>query len=65
MELAQAKRLISRINKNGGKARIYEGYSGRGMFGDKTTGVVCGPYDIDFKKTKFRYDNLGLDMIVY
>lgn len=68
MEMAQAKRLVARLNKgkdeNAKKAKLYENYSGRGMFGAKTTGVVCASYEVP-QNTKHRVDNLGLDMIVY
>ena len=64
MTKQQAKNLIKRIEDNGGEANLYEGYSGRGMFGEQTYGVMCGRYDVP-KKHKHRTDNMGLDMIVY
>lgn len=39
----QAQFLVTALenNSNGeSRAELYEGYSGRGMYGDKTTGVV-------------------------
>jgi len=62
MTKAQAKRVIKRIEDKGGEARIYEGYSGRGMYGRNTTGVVVGSIP---KNCKWRTDNLGLDYILY
>jgi len=66
MELKQAKAMVARINKKEGEvvASLYEDYSGRGMFGERTTGVVMPGHCMP-KKTKFRTDNMGLDMIVY
>ena len=66
MELKQAKAMVTRINKKEGEvvASLYENYSGRGMFGERTTGVVMPDHCMP-KKTKFRTDNMGLDMIVY
>ncbi len=66
MTPAQAKSLVRRIKQSGGDARIYEDYSGRFMYGEKTTGVVIGRYSFyDFKKSKYRSDSLGFDTIVY
>ena len=70
MELATAKRIVKRINgpDSDGKiiARLYEDYSGRGMFGAKTTGVVLPGYHItEQMRKKYRLDNMGLDMIIY
>ena len=66
MELKQAKAMVARINKKEGEvvASLYEDYSGRGMFGETTTGVDMPPRCVP-KGTKFRTDNMGLDMIVY
>lgn len=63
----QAKRLLRTLKKNNPetKAHLYEGYSGRFMYGDKTWGVVVGPWEYDRQKSKFRSDNLGLDFIIY
>jgi hypothetical protein len=63
----QAKRLVRTLKGRNPdtKAHIYEGYSGRGMYGEKTTGVVVGAYEYDRQKSKFRSDNLGFDFIIY
>lgn len=71
MELATAKRIVKRLNANnepGQKptAALYEGYSGRAMYGSKTTAVVLPGYMIsDAMRKKYRVDNLGLDMVIY
>ena len=64
MTKAQAQAIVRRYNKDNSykPARLYSGYSGRGMNGLKTYGAVV-PYLP--KTTKFRKDNLGLDYILY
>ena len=65
---------------NGDELTVYEDYSGRGMFGDTTTGLVVND-DCDFndlieavteispnlgrKLAKARCDDLGLQIIYY
>jgi len=42
MDKELAETIVEAIeNDNGNEARIYENYSGRGMYGSKTTGVVA------------------------
>ena len=38
--------IVDAINSSGGDANIYEDYSGRGMYGQTTTGVVVESGDI-------------------
>lgn len=67
MELKTAKRIVKRINdKNDGEiAHIYNNYSGRGMLGLETTGVVLPSWAIP-KNHKYRQDNMGsLNVIIY
>ena len=66
MKLETAKAIVKRINKKEGEevARLYENYSGRGMFGRKTTGVVAPSLALPNSK-KYSIDNMGLDMIIY
>jgi hypothetical protein len=64
MTKRQATSMIRRIKNNGGEARLYEGYSGRFMFGERTFGVVTSRWYLP-KKIKYRIDNLGFDYIVY
>jgi hypothetical protein len=72
--------LMNQIQENWGEARLYEDYSGRGMFGATTTGLVVdsveeahvalgvlteiGDEDLDLPGG-FRSDNLGLSYIIY
>lgn len=71
MELSTAKSIVKRLNKDipdGEKkvAKLYEGYSGRGMFGTKTSAVVLPGWAIsDSMRKKYRVDNMGLDMVIY
>ncbi len=41
MQKELAVKLVELMNDSGEEARLYEDYSGRGMFGEMTTGVVC------------------------
>jgi hypothetical protein len=45
MELAVAKRVVDVLGEMDVEAEVYEDYSGRGMFGRTTTGIVCGSGD--------------------
>jgi len=91
MKKELAERIVEILREFDDRAEIYEDYSGRGMFGRTTTGVVFSNYtalmqalyclghdiaeecvddDTEYYDTlaeigKFRFDNLGLDYIVY
>ena len=73
MELKTAKSIVTRLNKGlepNARGRLpvtlYEDYSGRGMFGTKTSAVVLPGYMItDQMRKKYRVDNMGLDMVIY
>jgi hypothetical protein len=41
MEKALAEKLVEVLNNEGHEAEVHEGYSGRGMYGKTTYGVVC------------------------
>lgn len=41
MDKELAEKLVEMLNNEGDEAEVYEGYSGRGMYGKTTTGVVC------------------------
>ena len=41
MEKELAEKLVELLNDEGDEAEVYEGYSGRGMYGKSTTGVTC------------------------
>lgn len=67
-----AKKIVAHLTEQGEKATVYEGYSGRFMFGKQTTGVVARSASLirDAAKElrireKLSHDNLGLEMIVY
>lgn len=76
MQLEQAQELMNFLQDEGYEAELYEGYSGRGMYGNTTTGVTTDAspgamesmeedmenVDID---TSFRHDDMGLDYIYY
>jgi hypothetical protein len=66
METAKAKAMVRRVNeKNGeGVARLFEGYSGRGMYGTTTTGVTLPSWAIP-PRFKGSRDSLGSDVILY
>jgi len=57
--------LIRRVKKAGGTAKIYADYSGRGMYGRTTTGVVMDRESAKHFGKKCAHDSLGLDVIVY
>ena len=69
MTVDQARRIRRKLLSHGINSKLYEDYSGKGMFGDKTLGVVIDP--IDFPEEvcpslkKFRADNLGMQTIYY
>jgi hypothetical protein len=44
MEKDLAEKLVEMLNDEGDEAAVYEGYSGRGMYGKTTTGVVCSNF---------------------
>ena len=58
----QAKAMMEREAAKGTEPYIYRDYSGRGMFGEKTTALVVHSRPV---KTRFRVDRLGLDWIIY
>ena len=73
MKLENAEKVVKELQKQGDKiAHVRRGYSGRGMFGQTTTGIICssivdcikvmGRLDID---DSTRSDNMGRDHIVY
>ena len=73
MKLEHAKKIVTHIeNELDEEARIYENYSGRGMFGKTTAGVVARSIGVIHQamgelKLRFRtsQDNMGLSYIVY
>lgn len=73
MTIDQARKIVEILTKKGIKARVYEDYSGRGMFGATCPGIECDDIaavelaakKIPSKDRPKRRDNLGLSMIVY
>ena len=72
MERAQAEAIVEALSREGYDASLYEGYSGRGMFGKESTGVNL----LDFTHTlravalcpslaECRRDSLGHGVIFY
>lgn len=64
MEKIKALKLIKKLKMEGYNASLYEDYSGRGMFGRTTFGVITDARNVS-PKIKLRRDNLGLDYIYY
>ena len=72
MKLEHAKKIVDALRDEGYEAEVCEDYSGRGMYGEYTTGVVAGvatevtwfmgKLDIDDCR---RVDSMGRDCIVY
>lgn len=48
MKLETAKKIAEHLNECGEDVRIHEGYSGRAMYGEKTTGLVVAHPTIMF-----------------
>lgn len=69
MNIEKAEAIVDKLNDKGIEARLHEGYSGRGMYGEMTTGVVVrdaeGAFGVCPGLKKCRRDNLGFDTILY
>ncbi|MCA1807132.1 MAG: hypothetical protein LC687_04695 [Actinobacteria bacterium] len=78
MYLEEAQEVVDILQGYGFDVEIYEDYSGRGMFGEKTTGIVvrehgiglmigyaCSEAQLDLDSVPTRSDSLGLDAIYY
>jgi len=68
MKLEAAMDLLDALQDAGYSAEMYNDYSGRGMFGRTTTGVVSDvtPNTIpEFINTRYNIDNMGLSYIYY
>ena len=76
MELKQAKDIIIFLQNAGFEAELYDGYSGRGMYGKTTKGVTTDArpntmevlsekMEADGIDTSWRSDSMGLDYIYY
>ena len=59
---------IAKLNAKGIEAEAYDGYSGRGMFGEETFALtVSSPYATVARELVrgARIDSLGLDFVIY
>jgi len=75
MKLESAEAIVDFLGNEGIEAEVYEDYSGRGMFGSTTAGVVAGvATEITWAMGRAgiddsrRVDNMGgdcIDCIVY
>lgn len=68
MELKEANEIIARLEDEGFEANLYEGYSGRCMYGKTTYGVTtdCNPGSMNHHEIDYpRMDSMGLDYIYY
>ena len=78
MDKQVAKRIVDACRSQGHNADIYEGYSGRGMYGSETTGVTADSKSIiiqsiinesklfdDLNISELRSDSMGLETIIY
>ena len=72
MKLEHAEQIVEHIEGEGGEASLYEDYSGRGMYGSTTAGVVADSASSVARALaalgiteRLRHDSMGLDIIVY
>jgi len=68
MKMEKAERMVEKLQDEGYEARLYEGYSGRGMFGRETTGVSTDAHPTTAAAVtgvRCSSDNLGLGYILY
>ena len=78
MKKSLAEKMIDACNEEGIELEIYEEYSGRGMYGKTTTGIViaqndpmedvmvaCRKHDVNIRSSEFQKDSLGLSKIIY
>lgn len=72
MKLTHAQQIVAFLTESGEEATLYEDYSGRCMYGRKTTGIVTSSVgDVAHAMAQLgiddsrRSDSMGLDYIVY
>ena len=72
MKLEHAEKIADLLGQRGIPHEIYKGYSGRGMYGTTTTGIVTRDAgDVTWAMGRLgivddrRTDNMALDTIVY
>ena len=68
MRKSTAEKIVKRLQDFGYKASIYEGYSGRAMYGRTVIGISTNAHPSAFRgiiKRSMKVDNLGLGYIYY
>lgn len=77
MRLKDAERLVQEMEKEGYDVLLYPQYSGRGMYGSTTAGIVADQHvvmhlgwyasylGIPVEELPMRVDNMGNQMIYY
>jgi hypothetical protein len=72
MKIEHAKQIVEFLESEGTEASLYEGYSGRFMYGKETAGVVTKSLgDVAYAlgalgiRVKPKTDSMGLDIIAY
>ena len=72
MQLEHAKAIAKHLSDQGTVARVLPGYSGRGMYGETTAGVVAPRIqDVSWAmghlgiEDTYRSDSMGLGMVIY
>lgn len=73
MDIEDAKQIVKFLEEDDAEVSLREGYSGRGMYGKTTAGIVVdtigfvyyamGRLGLEF--VELREDNMGLSYIVY
>ena len=71
MQLEHARAIVKRLSDQGIPARVFPGYSGRGMYGAETAGVIAPRIQdishameyLEIEDT-CRSDSMGLDTVV-
>lgn len=77
MDVEQAQELVDALDELGYDAEVYEGYSGRGMYGSQVTAItsdsdirmalayVAGQTGLDFEEVPQRTDSMGRGVVIY
>jgi len=65
MTKRKADQMVKRLKARGFEATVYEGYSGRCMFGDKTWAVTTDAHPSEAGSRDLRSDNMGLGFVYY
>lgn len=78
MTIEQAHEMVDLLSEHDVEAQVYEGYSGRGMYGRETVGIVLpdqsavlllgfcwGENGYDAGDLPRRFDSMGRGLILY